>query len=404
MKKFRQPFGVVDYLPNECYNKEVLEQKISGVFYGAGFDKVKTGALEYYDLYDESLSIERKKRLFKLMDTDGSLLVLRPDITMQIGRMVATKLDKDSVHKLYYNENSYEYLPDSLRQSARSREFQQIGIEILGSDNVCADIEAVILAIKSLLECGLTDFLIEIGNIDFFNGLLAESGLSTTDAKNLKKLTNSKDTLGAELFLQDKKISQSTKNALLSLGSLYGDKAVLDKADKITSNKISKNALANLRDIIVAVEKAGYSKYVSVDLGLLKGGYYSGFVMRGVVKNVGSSILDGGRYNSFADSVGDNKFVCGVGFAIGTKRLLVALERQQSLLQYPVCDFAYINVDGFSELENKTISELNKKGKRAVKQYFASKTQLLEYCKKHKIANAIVFSGNKAEDIKVSTK
>ncbi len=192
MKKFRLPYGVQDYLPEECYQKEHLEKTLSGVFYNAGFEKVETGALEYYDLYNGILDGDGINRMFKLTASDGSLLVLRPDITIQIGRMAAAKLTGD-FHKLYYIENSYEFLPDSMGASARTREFSQAGIEILGKSGVNGDIEAVMLAIEALLGCGLNDFLIDIGDVNFFNGVLSESGLSEADAAELKRCVNSKD-------------------------------------------------------------------------------------------------------------------------------------------------------------------------------------------------------------------
>jgi len=109
MKKNSLPFGVQDWLVEECYQKNELEKMLSSVFNGAGFERVETATLEYYDLFGGSSNPADFSRMFKLTDSDGSLLVLRPDITLQIARMAATRLS-GLQQKLYYIGSSYEFL------------------------------------------------------------------------------------------------------------------------------------------------------------------------------------------------------------------------------------------------------------------------------------------------------
>ena len=398
MKKFRLPYGVQDYLPEESYQKSCLEEMLAGVFYNAGFEKVETGALEYYDLYDGVSGSDGINHMFKLTDSDGSLLVLRPDITLQISRMAATKLS-GGLNKLYYIENSYEFLSDTNVQSARTREFAQVGIEILGKSGLAGDIEAVVLAIEALRASGLNDFLIEIGHIDFVRGILKNSGLNKSETIELMRCINLKDALGTEMMLGNKKLSTEAATVIKSINSLYGDECVLFEAEKLTQNSVSRAAIQNLREIITAIKAIGYDKYVSVDLGLLKGDYYSGLVIRGLSKDFGVSILDGGRYDELGAAFG--KPTESVGFAIGTKRLLTALGKQNPAIKLRMCDYAYINQEGFSVEEFKRISELRGQNIRAVKLFGIDKNQLVAHCKKNGIKKAIVFLKTGAEEITV---
>lgn len=74
----------------------------------------------------------------------------------------------------------------------------------------------------------------------------------------------------------------------------------------------------------------GYEGYISYDLGMIKPlSYYSGILFSGLVKDLGAPVLSGGRYDNLADAFG--KHMPAVGFAMGLKRILVALERQGSL-------------------------------------------------------------------------
>jgi len=401
MKKFRLPFGVQDYLPDECYQKNRLEQTLSGVFLGAGFSKVETGALEYYDLYDGIVASGRINRMFKLTDSDGSLLVLRPDTTLQISRMAATKLS-GAVQKLYYIESSYEFLSDGSDSSARTREFSQAGIEILGNSGIQGDIEAVLLSIEALRASGLQDFLIDIGHINFFRGIIEGGGLSGAELTELERCINLKDALGTEMLLSNKALPSETRQALKSLNILYGGAEVLDAAEKLVENPLSRSALAQLRQIVSALKTVGYEKYISIDLGLLKGGYYSGLVIRGISKGFGVSILDGGRYDSLGDAFGKPREA--VGFAIGTKRLLGALEKQGTPEKPPPCDYAYINLDGFSAAEFEQIGALRQKGLRVIKLYHADKAALVEFCKKNGVKTVLVFNGKNVEEIEIKDK
>jgi len=281
--------------------------------------------------------------------------------------------------------------------TARTREFAQVGVEILGKSGVQGDIEAVLLAIEALRAAGLTDFLIDIGHIDFFYGILSGLGLTEPETADLKRCIGLKDAFGTEALLSDKKMPEENRRAFKSLSALYGGAEALDEAERLAFNPTMRSAVGRLREIVGALKSVGYEQYVSVDFGLLKDGYYSGFVMRGLAKNLGVSILDGGRYDFLGDVFG--KPHEAVGFAIGVKRLLIALEKQGSAQKPPPCDYAYINLDGFSADEFERIDNLRKEGKRMVKLYSSNEEQLRAYCTMNKIKAALVFNGAKVKEI-----
>ncbi len=90
-KKFRQPQGVSDVLARQCYAKNVIERKLSDCFARYGYNRIDTPILEYGDLYSAGAGKVNINKLFKLSDYDGSLLVLRPDMTMPISRIVSQR-------------------------------------------------------------------------------------------------------------------------------------------------------------------------------------------------------------------------------------------------------------------------------------------------------------------------
>lgn len=388
MKNLRTPYGVKDYTPSECYAKTRLEDSISAVLRCSGFCHVATSALDYADNFR---GLELNK-MFKLTDTDGSLLVLRPDITRQVVRLAKSKLNRDT-QKLYYIANSFEFLPDTLGASTRSREFAQIGAEILNVKGISGDTEALILALQALKSSGLDDFIIELGHTDFLNGLLQEIKLNNDDLSELKSYLNSKDALGVEMFLSNKKVSKEISQALADTATLYGTLDVFEKAKVVTKNPMALSALHNLQSLVKNLVVAGFEKHIRIDLGLIKSDYYSGIIFKGLAGSCGSAILDGGRYNLDGTD--------GVGFCIGVERLLQALNSLNLQAKKPPVDIAYINKSGFCGQEFDYITKVKSQGLSAVKLFVGDKSALIEYCKNNGIKKAIVFSGKKIEEVSV---
>lgn len=387
------PYGVQDYLPDECYNKQQVENRICTVFSLCGYDRIETPTLEYYDTY--AGVVDSSDRMFKLTDNDGSLLVLRPDPTLQVCRM-AGKMNA-STHRLYYVSNSYEYLPDTY--SARTREFAQAGVELLGQTGIDGEIEIIRLAIESLLATGLEDFLIEIGDVRYFKCLMAESGLCDADAETMQALVNRKDSLGLELFLQRKDMAPHFKQRFMMLPSLYGDVSVLTTAANHCGEQ-GKRVLADLQTVCDRLTAEGYGKYISVDLGLLQGiDYYSGLILRGLTKGLGQSLLDGGRYDAIGGRFKEGMHA--VGFGIGIKRLLVALEQSGKLEKLPSCTYAYATFGNGGRAVTEAVKRLRQQGKRVVDSFCGTKEELLCFCRQNGIGNALFWDGNRVTTVAV---
>lgn len=389
MAKVQLPFGMQDYLPEECYNKEILETQMAKVFSSYDYSRVSTPTLEYYDLFTADGAMQGNK-LFKLTDVDGSLLALRADATIQICRLYVTSLS--GVRRLYYALDAFEYLSDS--NSARDREFSQMGAELLGKSGIDGELEMLSLAVDALTATGLKDFKIELGHVGYFEGLAEQFGFSPSDIAKLKTLINKKDRIGVELFFSAGSVGTEQKESILSLPSLFGGAEVLDKADALCDNEKSHAAIARLKELLARLKKMGLEKYFSVDLGLVScNNYYTGLVFKGFCEGVGTSLLDGGRYDGLCDRLG--KPTEAVGFGAGVKRLLLALKKQGVRYAAPEADVAYAVVDCDEATVRKTVSALRKKNR--VVRVFGNDKDLIAYCREHGISRAVLFDGQPVE-------
>ena len=72
-----------------------------------------------------------------------------------------------------------------------------------------ADAEMLAMLIDSLIQAGLREFQVEIGHIDFFNGLMEEAGLSSEDRRELRALIESKNYFGVEEMLSSRDMPEN---------------------------------------------------------------------------------------------------------------------------------------------------------------------------------------------------
>ena len=318
------PFGVQDCLPAKSAARTKICGNAAKAFEKWGASPIEPPAVDYADNFIYGRGAVPLCKLFKFSDNDGSLLTLRPDTTMQIARIAATKLYTEKELKLYYCLNSYEN--NDGRQGNRTREFLQCGVEYFNAAGSVADADMVALAIKTLDAAGVKDFQIEIGQVAFYKGLIDGSGLSSFEEDEVRGLLSKKDAAGAGRFLSNR-IPSAAAAKLLKLASLFGGAEVLSAAAKLSDNAECLAALKNLNEIYDRLKAQGLEKYICFDLGLISGaGYYTGAVFRGISKNLGAPLLEGGRYDGLAGNFG--KAMPATGFALGVDRALSALENR----------------------------------------------------------------------------
>ena len=94
MKKYNKitPEGTKDLLFEECLARRYVEQTLSDVFSSRGFNEVVTPGLEFYDVFDPDFSGISQETMYKMSDRHGRLMVMRPDSTIPIARLTATRL------------------------------------------------------------------------------------------------------------------------------------------------------------------------------------------------------------------------------------------------------------------------------------------------------------------------
>lgn len=320
------PEGVRDIYGTECTGKLEIEGRIGETFHSYGFEDIETPAYEFFDIFNKERGSVASKEMFKFFDRYNNTMVLRPDITPQIARNAAKYFGtEDGPIKLCYKGNTFVNHSD---YQARLKETTQMGVELISEPSVDADAEVVSMLIQSLLSCGLTEFYVEIGQIQFFKGLVEEAGISPQVEVQLRTLIQDKNFFGVEDLLKSQNIDSGIAEVLLKLPQLFGSVEILDKALSLTSNEKARSAVARLKSLYEIMKIYGCEKYISFDLGMLSSlGYYTGIIFKAYTYGTGEFIANGGRYDTLIGQFGADR--PSVGFSITVDYLMIAMDRQK---------------------------------------------------------------------------
>ncbi|NMB38634.1 MAG: ATP phosphoribosyltransferase regulatory subunit [Firmicutes bacterium] len=320
--KLRTPRGVKDFLPNDARWKYELEQKIHSVFACWSYQEVITPTFEFYDVLKQGdASADQTYRFF---GHNGELLALRSDLTTPIARMVATRLkDQPKPLRLAYLANVFRH---NDVQVGFQREFYQAGVELMGSGSPAADAEAIALAVTLFNELGVKDFKLDIGQIQYFRGIVEDCTCNFIKQR-IWQLLLKKDFVGYETLIKQADIDYGTKELLLDLPNFQGKSEILDQAYQSTENLHARAAVKNLQEIYSLLQGYGIADQVNIDLSMVKSlEYYTGMVIEGYVPSLGFTLCSGGRYDNLSSQFGSQQ--PAVGFALGLERLMLVLEQQ----------------------------------------------------------------------------
>ena len=358
-KKVYTPEGVQDILFEECYIKKEIEDKTRKLLISQGYREIETPSIEYYDLYSSRQKNLSQEVMYKFCDKEGRILTLRPELTIPAVRAAITKIKKPRPMKLFYIGNSFRYNDAG---GGRMNEYTQAGIEIIGAVSPEADAEVIATAIKFLIEAGLENFQIDIGQVGFFKGLAEEANLSSEETEELRALIDNKNHLGIEKLINNKKLPEDLKELILSMPALFGSKDIIDKVEKMDINDTSRKALQNLRHIMDILNDYGYLDHISVDLGMLPGlDYYTGLIFRGFTYDIGYPILSGGRYDDLVGTFSEAE--PATGFSLGINMLITAMRRQELALSQPLIDYFIAYKESCRAIALLKADELRKSGK-----------------------------------------
>lgn len=321
-KGFEKPTGVKDYLPGAAARLRRIESGVLECMEKWGYSQIITPTLEFYDTVGVASSTEDKK-MFKLLDQNGRTLVLRPDVTAPIARVVASLMREEALPvRLSYHANVFRAFEE---EAGRESEFFQTGAELVGDPSPEADAEVIALAIASLQAAGVDSFKMALGHTGFLNGLFHETLRDGEDRqKALKECLLNRDYVGYRQQLRGFDLSPAVEKELEAILRLRGGEEICQQALGITQNPLARESLDHLCRIYEVLKAYGVSEHVLIDLTMIGDfSYYTGMTFEGYAANLGFPVVSGGRYDNLLRQFG--REAPATGFALKTTRILEAV-------------------------------------------------------------------------------
>src|SRR5919197_720322 len=167
------PPGTRDILPDEMRELRALSLALLQTFERFGYGEVWTPTMEYEDVLVQG-DERAAGASYRLFDEHGHVLALRPDMTIPIARLVATRFaHAEPPLRFCYLSHAYR----SVRpQRGQQREFLQAGIELIGADAPNGTVEVIEVLCAALDAAGLPRSRIGLGDAGLYRGLLRGMG------------------------------------------------------------------------------------------------------------------------------------------------------------------------------------------------------------------------------------
>lgn len=320
------PPGVKDLFGSPARRLVRLTGTLHALFARWGYEPVLPPIFEYYDNLIAGYGPGHASELYRLVDPQGHLLALRPDLTVPIARIVATKLEDAPLPVRFgYVAPVFRYVEP---QAGRQREFWQAGVELIGADSADADAEMIALLVATLGEgFGLRRFQINLGHMGFLRAILRETELGQSELAQIQRAIDRKNSRSLERELNGLGLDSAVAEALIALPELWGGPEVLDEAERLTLNAAGAAAVGRLRAVYERLRGYGIEEYVTLDLGEVRGmDYYTGVTFEAFAPGSGYAIASGGRYDDLLARFGADR--PAVGFAVQLERVLLVLEHE----------------------------------------------------------------------------
>ena len=303
-----------------------VQNKIQKIFHLYGYQNIETPTYEFFDIFKKERGSANTREMYKFFDRENNTLVLRPDMTPPIARCVAKYfMDETGPLRLCYLGQTYL---NGASYQGRLNETTQTGAELIGDDSSDGDAEMIAMVIDALKSTGLQEFQVELGQVEFYRGLVEEAGMDEETSNQLQELIENKNYFGVEELLTEQTMPEEQKRVFLKLPELFGDIEKIRLARSMTANKRSLQAIDRLERVQEILDSYGLGDYVSYDLGMLsKYSYYTGIIFKAYTYGTGEYLVTGGRYDKLLVQFGKN--TPAVGFAIVVDRLMLALSRQR---------------------------------------------------------------------------
>jgi ATP phosphoribosyltransferase regulatory subunit len=285
-----------DLVPPEAQRQASLAARVLNSFEICGYERVILPAFEYADVLERGLGVLDPHAVLRFVEPETGLVVaLRPDMTPQVARVLATRLGAAPLPARLCYEGAV--VRRRRERARRQRQIAQAGIELVGLPGPDGDLEVLQVAVAAVRAAGLSDFAVDLGHARVAGALLDD--LPAAQRARLIEPLLVKD--GAELERRGRELGVDATRlaALVALPDLQGGEEVWARAQRLLKNTPALEAVGELERLWRAVLSQEIASRVVIDLGETRHlAYYTGMMFQILAEGPGLPVGSGGRYDA----------------------------------------------------------------------------------------------------------
>lgn len=307
------PAGFRDVLAQEAAERERISAAVRDLLSSRGYVPIETPTLEVMDVMRAGGHMTGAP--FKFFDSQGDLLAMRPDVTLQVARMCATRLaGRPGPFRFRYQQRVFRETEGQMRAAAR--EVTQIGVECIGPSGAQGDAEVVQLFCEALQTAGVSDFVIAVATVGVLRALLGASGAPKPWAQAVLAAFHSSNFVELDqLTGADCPVPPVFAQALRKLPRIRGGREAIQEVRDLVAPLGCEDGLDDLAGMCEQLDRAGVGQRVRIDFSVVSSfDYYTGIVFEAYAPGLGSPLGSGGRYDNMVGVYGEDRPAAGFAF------------------------------------------------------------------------------------------
>jgi len=309
--------GAPDWLPPRSSAFTAVEAAFLETARLAGYQRIRTPVFEHTDVFSRGVGASTdvvQKEMYTFEDRSGRSLTLRPEGTAGVVRAaLEAGVPRSGALPVKY-AYAGEYFRYERPQAGRYRQFSQVGIEALGSDDPMLDAEVVLLGWDALRRAGVTDLTLRFNT-------LGDASDRAAYRERLNAYLDTVDELPPDIA------ARRHQNPLRAFDSKAPGMERIMAGAPLIADAVGEAAKGHHEAVIRLLESEGVP--LTHDPRLVRGlDYYSRTTFEYQAGGLGAqnAVGGGGRYDGLAEELGSPERFPGVGWALGVDRTLLALE------------------------------------------------------------------------------
>ena len=322
------PQGSESFFFEEAYIHRKVTEALHNLFNSWGYLPVETPVFDLFDVYRPLIAKGDTDKIYRLIDREGDLLMLRSDITLFIARQMGLILsDTDLPARICYSDSILRH-QDS--DDISHNEFFQSGVELIGKSGFNGDMEILLLLNRTI---ALLDIPadIHLGSHALFNYIF--TAFSEEQKTDIIRMTSLREFENLTEYCTTVSGKQKAETAA-QLFSFIGSGAELSSLLKNMPDfeqlygRQASDEVKYLIKILSSLDEAGVSNNFLIDLSEVGSqAYHTGIVFQVYMHGMDTSIISGGRYDNLLNQFGIN--APSVGFSLLQRKVEPGIRNKQ---------------------------------------------------------------------------